>query len=193
MSAGGIRISCVLALLLIACGDDDTGGTDAATDVPAVDAPGVDVPGVDAPGVDSGTPDAGAGVWRPFTAASPWNTPIDSRAPVHPESAALIAGLRDSATGMGIYINIPEFSSILPWMWKALGCPPLDWWWRAHSNATAHLSVTFRERSLYADGHPDARAAFGSGLLDPAEIFTRTDLFDAMRVLEWGELYDDMN
>lgn len=348
-----------LALLLIACGDDDTGGTDAATDVPAVDAPGVDAPGVDAPGVDSSNPDAGAGVWRPFTAASPWNTPIDSRAPVHPESAALIAGLRDSAPGMGIYINIPEFSVPVYWVdastplvevfgavtnigmpgtfmapvpagampaggddrhlsvarrdtgeaWDMIGARFAGGRWETDLAATSDLNGTgvrppkdgmqdwfishgaracgypllaglirveemeageinhalvlgypgIRSRyytqpastaqatfplispdvgmpcgariqldpsvdveslglspaglvvaralqrygafvgdfsgaiTLYADGHPDARAAFGSGLLDPAEIFTRTDLFDAMRVLEWGELYDDMN
>lgn len=61
-----------VCVLLLACGDDDRVGTDAAVDAssvdaPSIDAPGVDAPGVDAPGVDAPGSDAGPGVTSTLT------------------------------------------------------------------------------------------------------------------------------
>ncbi|MEM9068051.1 MAG: hypothetical protein AAGE52_06070 [Myxococcota bacterium] len=324
----------------------DTGGEDSGED--------------GATPLDSGA-DAGSttGVWRPFTPDSPWNTPIAVSATVHPESAALIAGLRDSAPGMGIFVNIPQFSVPVYWVdgstplvevvgavtnigmpgtfmapvptgamaaggddrhlsvarrdtgdaWDMIGARFEGGRWRADLASTSDLNGSgvrppkngeqewfvshgaracgypllaglirveemeagriehalvlgypgIRSRfytppastaqatfplispdagmpcgarvqldpsvdveslglspagvvvaralqeygafvgdfsgaiTIYADAHPDAQAAFSAGLLSPAEIFERRDLFDSMRVLQWGELFDDMN
>ena len=43
--------------------------------------------------------------------------------------------------------------------------------------------------NLYADGSPEARAAWGDGLLTSSE--TSPIRFEDMRVIEWGELRSD--
>ena len=353
-----MRYGLLCLALLVACGDDDS-RTDASVDASGVDAPGIDAPGIDAPGIDAPGADASTGVWRPFTADSPWNTPIGAGASVHPESTSLIAGLRDSAPGMGIYVNIPEYSVPVYWVdgseplvevfgpvtnigmpgtfmapvpagampaggddrhlsvarrdtgeaWDLIGARFTGSRWDTDLAATSDLNGTgvrppkngeqewyvshgaracgypliaglirveemeagriehalvigypgIRSRyytqpastaqatfpaispdvgmpcgariqldpsidvgslglspagtviaralqeygafvgdfsgaiTLYADAHPDAQAAFAGGLLDPAEIFFEMGLFDSLRVLQWGELYDDMN
>lgn len=49
--------------------------------------------------------------WRPFSDASPWNTPIPEDAAIHPESAALIEALEASSTRWpGLLINIHPWS-----------------------------------------------------------------------------------
>jgi hypothetical protein len=37
------------------------------------------------------------GTWRPFRSDSPWNTPIPSLSPVHPDSATIVAGMAAQA------------------------------------------------------------------------------------------------
>lgn len=62
-----MRWVCLVGVLCLACGDDDSatdgGGVDApGRDAPGRDAPGVDAPGVDAPGVDAPGTDGGGGM-----------------------------------------------------------------------------------------------------------------------------------
>lgn len=45
--------------------------------------------------------------------------------------------------------------------------------------------------SIYADGSPDAQAAW-QGVLDPSEVADALDL-NALRVLELGTVYDNGN
>ena len=44
--------------------------------------------------------------WQPFSAASPWNTPIPENPDIHPNSEALVAGLKTN----GLYINVGNWS-----------------------------------------------------------------------------------
>lgn len=56
---------------------------------------------------DAGTPSA---VWRPFTDASPWNTPIAADAPMRSDSAALIDHLSTSSAWPGLSVSIDPWS-----------------------------------------------------------------------------------
>jgi len=67
--------------------------------------------------VDSGgqvATDAGTGTsntaWRPFSAASPWNTPIASNAKLAPDSAALISDFATSSQWPFMTVNIETYS-----------------------------------------------------------------------------------
>jgi len=56
-------------------------------------------------------PPAAAGTaWRPFTATSPWNTPIDANAAVDPNSGALVADFATSSPWPFFTINIQSYS-----------------------------------------------------------------------------------
>lgn len=107
----------LFVFLLLGCGDDDALVDAGPRDARATDARGADSSSPDVGTIDGGRVDAGmSGVWRPFSDDSPWNTPIAAGTPVHADSAALIAGLRDSAPGMGLYVNIPEYSVPVYWV-----------------------------------------------------------------------------
>ncbi len=52
-----------------------------------------------------------AGVWRPFNASSPWNTPIPANPAIAPDSQALINDMRSSSPfGEHLDININQYS-----------------------------------------------------------------------------------
>jgi hypothetical protein len=56
------------------------------------------------------------GVWRPFSDASPWNTPISSSPAIDPNSAAMIADWAVSSVyGPHLDVNISGFSVPLYW------------------------------------------------------------------------------
>ncbi len=93
-----------LVVVLVACGDDDS-GTDAAVDAPGrdapgVDAPGVDAPGVDAPGVDAPGSDAGPSDGRFFPEGA-WMYQSIEDAPVRADSDATTTWLVDQG-GWGL-------------------------------------------------------------------------------------------
>jgi len=104
-----LRTAALACALLCGAGCDSGPATadDAGGVVPRADAghaPGTDAgPGGDP---DSGIPRGSA--WRPFSDASPWNTPIPSDAALRPDSDALVAHLVASHDG-------PLFVSISPW------------------------------------------------------------------------------
>jgi hypothetical protein len=55
-------------------------------------------------------------VWRPFNAASPWNTPIPVNAALEPNSAALINDFKNSSPyGIHLDVNIDGYSVPLYW------------------------------------------------------------------------------
>jgi hypothetical protein len=57
-----------------------------------------------------------SGVWRPFSADSPWNTPIASDAALDPDSAALATDFKNSSPyGSHLDVNIAGFSVPLFW------------------------------------------------------------------------------
>jgi len=58
----------------------------------------------------SGNPPPASGAWRPFDAASPWNTPIDAGAKIDPSSAALVADFATSSPWPFFTINIQSYS-----------------------------------------------------------------------------------
>jgi hypothetical protein len=61
-----------------------------------------------------GTP--GAGVWRPYSDTSPWNTPIPSDAALEPDSAGLIADFESSSQyGEHLDVNLDSYSVPLFW------------------------------------------------------------------------------
>jgi hypothetical protein len=68
-------------------------------------------------GAGGGAGSGGAsGVWRPFSDASPWNTPIPSSPTIDPNSAAMIADWAISSVyGPHLDVNISGFSVPLYW------------------------------------------------------------------------------
>jgi hypothetical protein len=68
-------------------------------------------------GAGGGAGSGGAsGVWRPFSDASPWNTPIPSSPTIDPNSAAMIADWAVSSVyGPHLDVNISGFSVPLYW------------------------------------------------------------------------------
>lgn len=105
------------ALFLMACGSDPGVAEDAGGTVPRADAGGRAADDGGGPeGRDSGAPTAGrdsgappTGAWRPFSDASPWNTPIPSDATLRPDSDELVAQLRASSD-QGLFVSITPWS-----------------------------------------------------------------------------------
>lgn len=52
----------------------------------------------------------GYGLWRPFSADSPFNVPIGPNPKIDPNSAAMIASLDPSGAGRGFWINKDEYT-----------------------------------------------------------------------------------
>lgn len=105
MNRTRIGHSLIAAALLVACGSTpaspDDGGGAAGTD-------GGGSGGSDAGGGGADSGPAGGDAWRPFSDASPWNTPIPSDAELRPDSDALVGHLVASHDG-------PLHVSISPW------------------------------------------------------------------------------
>lgn len=58
----------------------------------------------------------GTQAWRPFSATSPWNTPIPPNPELEPDSAALVQDFISSTTyGIHLDVNIPDYSIPLYW------------------------------------------------------------------------------
>jgi hypothetical protein len=86
----------VLALM-VGCGADGTGGVPAATP-------------------RSSSIPARRSTWRPFSAQSPWNTPIESNPKLASDSATLIADLAGSSKWPFFSINIEQYGIPIYWV-----------------------------------------------------------------------------
>src|SRR5258708_1880836 len=74
-------------------------------------------PDVATPPTDAGTlGTSSSGVWRPFSDASPWNTPIAAGAKLAPDSDALIADFAASSPWPYLSINIDTYSIPVYWV-----------------------------------------------------------------------------
>ncbi|MFM2420668.1 MAG: hypothetical protein RL385_5391, partial [Pseudomonadota bacterium] len=113
------------ALLLLACEGDSDPSSIAFEDASASDggsrsdAGASTTDGGSAPDASTGRVDAGSNsgnssagtAWRPFSASSPWNTPIEASAALAPDSAALVSDFRSSSPyGEHLDVNISGFS-----------------------------------------------------------------------------------
>ena len=58
----------------------------------------------------------GGGVWRPFSATSPWNTPIAANALVDPRSGEMISDFSRIPSQTAYWINIQEYSIPVYWV-----------------------------------------------------------------------------
>ena len=77
---------------------------------------GTDGGGGSGSGSDGGSPQPNGSVWRPFSDASPWNTPIPSSPTIDPNNAAMIADWAVSSIyGPHLDVNISGFSVPLYW------------------------------------------------------------------------------
>jgi hypothetical protein len=67
---------------------------------------------------DAGSPGADSAVttWRPFTDASPWNSPIAATPTVDANSATLIADLANIAGQTSLWINLQQYSVPVYWV-----------------------------------------------------------------------------
>lgn len=62
-------------------------------------------------GTPAPSPSPPSGVWRPFNASSPWNTPISASPALEADSAALVNAFRNSSPyGEHLDVNIARFS-----------------------------------------------------------------------------------
>jgi hypothetical protein len=74
------------------------------------------------PSTDAGT---ASRTWRPFNDQSPWNTPIPASPALAPDSAELIADLKNSSEwGQNLDINIAQFS--IPLFYATSSTPLVD-------------------------------------------------------------------
>lgn len=97
------------SLFVTSCSNSGVGaGADAATDTPPDGAP------ADGSGRDGGK--ALAADWRPFSAASPWNTPIAADAVVDPNSQSMIADFANIPEQTTFWINIQDYSIPVYWV-----------------------------------------------------------------------------
>jgi hypothetical protein len=106
----------------VACGDQSpsapTPAAPASAPAPADPAPvsPASLPAAAAPAPaappPTSTPDAPSanGAWRPFSAASPWNTPIEANPKLDPDSAAFVSDFASSSPWPFFTINIQSYS-----------------------------------------------------------------------------------
>ncbi len=90
-----------------------------------------------------------APAWRPFSADSPWNTPIPANPELAPDSDALIADfISSSPWGPHLDVNIPEYS--IPLYWADASTPSYQvladyggdgWSGTAGANATGTMPI----------------------------------------------------
>src|SRR5919205_696753 len=83
---------------------DTDGGTDAGSSTAPTDRAG------------SGGGSGLAADWRPFSPASPWNTPIAANAGVDPNSGAMITDFANIPEQTTFWINIQDYSIPVYWV-----------------------------------------------------------------------------
>ncbi len=98
------------------------------------------------------------GTWRPFSADSPWNTPIPATASVHPDSATIIAGMAAQAG----HIYLARSYSIPVWVVNSTNVPlvrvrsdSIFDFWDVDLNGWTDIGVPVTPE-MWAEATPDA-------------------------------------
>jgi hypothetical protein len=114
------------------------------------------------------------GAWRPFSNASPWNTPISQAPAIDANSAALVADLAaSSASTPYIWINIQQYS--IPVFWVDASTP------------RQNVSVTVLAGQGFGSGAPaSSLVPIPTGATPAAGTDRHLCIIDKQTQTEWG-------
>jgi hypothetical protein len=114
------------------------------------------------------------GAWRPFSDASPWNTPVPRTAAIDPNSSALIADLAASGPSTpSFWINIQEYS--IPVFWVDASTP------------RQNVAVSILAGQGFGNGSPsNALVPIPAGALPAAGTDRHLCIIDKQMHTEWG-------
>ena len=127
----------------------------------------------------AGSPGTSTRVWRPFSDASPWNTPIAPAPAIEPDSTALVADLAASAPGASFWINIQQYS--------------IPVYWADTSTAGQKMSVTVLAGQGFGMGSSgSAMVPIPAGAAPAAGTDRHLCIVDRQAHTEWG-MWDASN
>jgi hypothetical protein len=127
-----------------------------------------------APGNGGAAGSGPSGAWRPFSDASPWNTPIAQAPALDTNSDALVADLAaSSASTPFIWINIREYS--------------IPVYWADASTPRQNVSVTVLAGQGFGSGTPTSAAVpIPAGAVPAAGTDRHLCIIDKQTHTEWG-------
>jgi hypothetical protein len=125
-------------------------------------------------GGTGGGPGTSTRAWRPFSDASPWNTPIPANPAIDANSQALIADLASSSSAIpNLWINIQEYS--------------IPVFWADASTTSQRLSVTLLAGQGFGTGASgSALVPIPAGAAPSAGTDRHLCIVDKQSHTEWG-------